>query len=134
MAKIPSVKRIERENLPKDSWVDVLIAPLNRFMEQITQALNKQLTFGDNFDGQLYTNVTVDGTYPLVLNWERTSRPVGLWVVQAKPISTVHATFTTALFADWDFTSDGKISIAAIPGLTATPSAKYYVNLIAIVG
>lgn len=134
MAKLPSITKILRENLPKDSWVDVLISPINRFMEQITQALNKQLTFSDNFDGQVFSNVTVDGTYPLTLNWERSVRPVGVWIVQAKPISATHTPFSSALFVDWEFTSDGKINILAIPGLSASVSTKYYINLIAVTG
>lgn len=55
MAKLPSQKRISREDLSEaDSWIVRLLNPLNSFMESIYYALNRNLTFKDNIQSRVY--------------------------------------------------------------------------------
>jgi hypothetical protein len=89
--KLGILKRIPKENLQQagdlPKWIDVLLDPLNSFIESIGNALQGRLTFEDNFlckvDTQTYTagvellinpyrenqsNLRVKGVIPLYAN------------------------------------------------------------------
>lgn len=56
MAKLPSIKRIVREDIPNaPQWIESLIYPLNRFMEEVYYALDRDLTIGENLKGSIRT-------------------------------------------------------------------------------
>lgn len=134
MAKIPPLRRIVAEDFPSDvqKWAGKLLQPLNLFLESVTTALNNNLRFGENFDG-VVKSLDVS-SFPASFKWTRTAKPIGLWIVQCKETSGVHANFTTALFADWQYTQDGQIQILNIPGIVPTAANKYTVTMIAITG
>jgi len=54
MARIPPVNRITLEDFSTEqrAWIGKLITPINTFFQQVTSALNGQLTFGENISGQ----------------------------------------------------------------------------------
>ena len=131
MADKPTVKRISPENLPttKDfAWLmPSLIAPLNYFMDQVSQALSRRLTVTENMDGDIRT-VTLDGTFPVKIAWDR-RRPmsvlVGGW---AQTTGTVTAP-TAAVGIDWTFNQSSQIQIDAIYGITPASTKKYQLTL-----
>jgi len=134
MARLPSIKRIVAEDFPSEvqKWVGKLLQPLNSFFESTHAALGKGLTVADNFDGMLKT-VEVSG-FPTKFKWERRSPPKALWVVQCRESQGVHTNFTSAPYADWEFTQDGQVSILALTGLSPTASNKYQVTVIVMAG
>lgn len=67
--RLSNVKRISKEDMAKKesvpAWIDPLLETLNTFIEQVTTALNGNLTFQDNmlskeYSGEFTHNVAVD--------------------------------------------------------------------------
>lgn len=69
--KLGVVKRILKDDLAKSgdvpAWVDVLLQPLNEFIEKVGLALQNRLTFADNFLSKKVTQTFTSGT-ELVIN------------------------------------------------------------------
>jgi hypothetical protein len=135
MAKLPSFRRIAADTISKDypDLAELLIAPLNSFMESVTRALNKQITFSDNIDAQVIT-LTVDGSYPLKARWDRPSKPVAIWIGQIARVDGAAAALASAVTLDWSYNQSAQIEIANIVGLSASASNQYYVTIIGVVG
>ena len=133
MAQLPSLKRILSESFPEVKWIGRLLGPLNQFIEEVVRALNNELTIAANMDGVVKT-VMVDGTYPVKFLWTRASRPTVAWIGQCREVSGPHTPLGAALFLDWEFTGDGQIKINEIAGLSDSPTAKFYVTIIALAG
>lgn len=133
MAKLPPPIKIRNEDFPKLDWMPQLLAPINRFVDDVIRSLNKQLTVTDNMDGALLT-VIVDGTYPLDVKWTGRSLPKAAWIGQCRETTGDHTNFTNPLFLDWGFTADGLFRINNITGLTASGTNKFTVTIVAIAG
>ena len=134
MARIPPIKRLTTEDFKdQTSWIGKLLSPLNEFMASTVQALNRGLTFSDNFAAQVKTlTFTVDAnTYPMKFLCTTGTKPMGLWVVSAKEVADNPATLTTAVFADWSYVN-GQIVINNISGLTS--GHKYDICVIIVTG
>ncbi len=132
MAKLSSIKKILTESFPDVKWIGVLLAPLNQFIEEVNRALNNELTVAENMDGAVKT-VTVDGTYPLKFQWKRSSRPTVAWIGYIRETQGEHTDMGAAVSMDWEW-SGGYFQINAIPGLSASPTAKYFVTVVALAG
>jgi hypothetical protein len=83
MARVPPLQRLKIEDFKgQEEWIGKLVGPLNTFMEQVTSALNKNLTINDNMQALIKT-VTLDGSYPVRIPWGRAGKPsvvlVGAW-------------------------------------------------------
>lgn len=133
MAKIPTLKKILQENFPDLPWMNRLATPINVFIEEVTRAFNKRLTFKDNFDGEV-TEFLDNGEYPIKLSWGRNSKPVGVWVVRIRRVDGAAVSLSNAVTMDWFYNSNGEIEIENMVGLSASGTDKYYINIIAIVG
>jgi hypothetical protein len=134
MARIPPIKRLSTEDFKdQTSWIGRLLQPLNDFMSATVQALNKGLTFGDNFSAQVKElEFTLDAnSFPMKFLCTLPSRPKGLWVVGARHVAGTPDTLSTAIYADWDY-SDGQVIIRNLSGLTS--GKKYYICVIIIAG
>ncbi len=56
MAKLPEVRRISREDVREaPDWIELLIGPMNTFMQGVWIALSGNLTIGENILGQQKT-------------------------------------------------------------------------------
>lgn len=65
MASLPTIKRLSREDIREaPSWVERLIYPLNLFFDSVYTALNKNLTFKENFIAQIQTFEILAGASP----------------------------------------------------------------------
>lgn len=133
MARLPTFQRILPEDFPELEWLPRFAEPLNRFMEEVTAALNQQLRVSENMDG-IVKVVQIDGTYPKKFQWPLKIRPVAAWVGQCREIDENHTTRSTAVDLDWEFTADGQFQINAVPGLTAALDDKFNLTIIAITG
>jgi len=133
MAKLPSFRRIAADAISKEypDLAELLIAPLNNFMESLTRALNKQITFSDNIDAQVIT-LTADGTYPLKVRWDRPSKPVALWIGQITRVDGAAAALASAVTLDWSYNQNAQIEIADIVGLSDSSANQYYITVIGV--
>jgi len=64
MALLPSLKRIQREDVPDSpKWVLRLLVPINNFFQNVYNVLTHNVTFQDNFRAEIM-EITVDGNSP----------------------------------------------------------------------
>jgi hypothetical protein len=138
MAELPSIKRIVREDIKNaPDWIESLIGPLNSFMEEVYNALDRDLTIGQNLRGAIksinFKTRSSYGTAPVADNWEvqKIANPM-----QVKPQLVVIGditdkdTFlpiTSNVSLSWDFL-DGTIRINYVAGLQA--NKRYEIKLL----
>jgi len=54
MAQLPSLKRIQREDVPEaPAWIERVLVPVNNFFQNLYAALANGLTFQDNFAAEV---------------------------------------------------------------------------------
>ncbi len=149
MAKIPPIRRISTEDFKEQAgWIEKLLAPINSYMEQTTSALNRGLTIGDNFAGEL-RDVDVDGTYPLKLSWTLAARPRAVLVGNVQRTngaavdleqeidtedSSTSVILSIPVFVQWSFNQAGQLQIDNVVGVTPTAAAKYKLTLLILTG
>lgn len=135
MAKLPSFRRIVEDQIASKypELREALLSPLNNFMESITRALNKRLTFTDNFDAQVSTYVA-NGDYPVKIAWTRFQKPIGVWIVGIQRTDGQDVSLSAAITLDWAFNQDRQIEIASTAGLSDSASDEYRVTIIGVTG
>lgn len=120
MASLPPIKRITAEDFQdQKSWIAKLLQPLNSFFDSVYTALNKNLTFGENFRAMVRT-VTVDNTltsFTPIRIASTIGRPAGLWVVGFADKAGQPQTISPAVSVDWGY-ENGTIIINKVAGLT----------------
>ena len=134
MARIPSIRRLTSEDFrDQASWIGKLFAPVNDFMSSVIVALNKGLTFDENFNAQIKTLEFIKEatSFPMSFACTLTMRPVGLWVLKAENIAGTPDTLTTAIWVDWKY-DNGTVTISNISGLTN--AKKYRISVIIVAG
>lgn len=130
MAKLPLTYKLILEDFPKEvrDWGGKLLYPINSFFESVYSALNKGLTFTDNFDAQIKA-LTVDGNYPLSFEYTTSARPVGLICIYCK---AKDGSFPTGgIFISFDVI-EKSVKINNITGLD--PTKKYDIKVLTITG
>lgn len=134
MARLPKQQKILVSDFPdQKSWIPKLLGPINGLIEDVTDALNKNLTFNENMAAEVLT-VSIDGTYPLDIRWPNRSYPTAAWIGQCREVSGSHTTITTALYLDWEMSSNRLFRINNIAGLSASVTTPFKVTILAIVG
>lgn len=139
MAKLPSVKRLVREDIPNaPEWIDTLIDPLNTFMEEVYYALDRDLTLNENIIGGVSTiQFKTRSDYTTAVD------PLDGWEIQKlfDPISVKpefvgigqitdrdeFTIITAPVSLSWDWL-DGEVRIKYIAGLT--DSKRYEIKLL----
>lgn len=134
MANVPEQQQIVPEDFEKkyQDLVSQLANPLNTYIEQLNEILNKNLTFGDNFRGELKTVTVVAGT-PLKFKYNNTAKPVGLWVVNYSNLDDPDEELDDAVQAQWTFDGKGNITIDKVTALTLLPQPLTYTLTIMII-
>lgn len=132
MSKLPRQSKILPSDFPDQKWMPKFLAQLNGFMEDVTRALNKNLTLKENLAAEIMT-VSIDGTFPLDVLWANKAYPTAAWIGQCREASGSHTTFTDPLYLDWEMSSRGLFRINNIAGLSASPSAVYSVTIMAVI-
>lgn len=68
--RLGTIKRISKEDMSRKgevpAWMDPMLETLNEFIEKITQAVNGNLTFADNFLAKEYYEEFTDATTQVV--------------------------------------------------------------------
>ena len=133
MAKLPTIKKILPEQFPDLKWMPEFSQHINRFMEEVSRALNNQLTFSENMSAVIKT-VQLDGIFPVKFSWTLPSKPVAAWIGQCREVTGEHTVIMTALYLDWEFNNDGMFQINGVAGLTPIPTNKFNITIVAITG
>ncbi len=133
--RIPKLARLMAEDYKDQSkWITKLIGPLNSYFEFINQALTKGLTLTDNMSAAVKT-VEVDGTYPVKMAWELSSKPVAVLVGGLVRSDGAAVTLTNAVQVQWQYNQAGQLQIDAVTGgLTINVTNKYKINLVCFTG
>lgn len=130
--RLPSVKKILREDV-KDapSWISGVIDPLNSFMENVYQALNRNITFQENvrsFVKEISYKTT--SLYPVAdqvsFSNELKVKATGIVVLQAVEKLT-YLPAPGPVYVPW-VEDNGQILMSAITGLEADKS--YVIRLL----
>lgn len=131
--RLPQQKKILREDL-KDAppWVNGIVSPVNAFMENVYNALNRNLTLNENIASftQEFT-YTTPSTYPTgvqnmsFLNQLKT-KPIGVQVMQVYDKAT-YIPAPGPVYVPW-VEVNGSIVIYPITGLEA--SKTYLVRVV----
>ena len=140
MSALPVFKRFTIQDIPKaPEWVDNIFSPLNLFCEGTVNALNKNLVFGQNVQGQKFsTQFTTLPTYnsgnftPITLQYTGGGVPTCLLIGN---IATTNATLITSpsSVTSWSVNINVNpinIQIAYISGLSN--STQYKLTLLAL--
>lgn len=126
--KLSNIKRLLVEDFPSQAeWIDKLLVPLNTFVDQVSQALDRGLTIGDNLDQQV-NQITFLGADTISFKVNTRNRPQGLTVSRFETLSGTAP--TSAPFPTWTYSStDSTITVNSwFGGLTTT--AKYRVTFL----
>jgi hypothetical protein len=123
MARLPAIKRIRQEDFdPKYSdLLPGLLYAINTFFESVVAALNKGLTFRDNFLGQVQDIVTIgplNNNNAITFKREFNFPCTGIVVLAANPADNPNALLSTAPFVQFVNTDTGVriTNITGIPG------------------
>lgn len=138
MAKLPSTQRITQEELQGDAdqKIQTILSPINLFFNDVRNALDRDLTFGDNVDSQMITlSIQTSSAYPTFtpVNFQLTmrNRPHGAQVVYIKKTDDIDYVFTSAVWADVYFPAGESYgTVRHITGLAA--STNYKVTLFVV--
>lgn len=133
MGKVPNIRRILSESFPDLDWMPRLAQPLNVFMEQVIRLFDRNLTFSDNFNGEV-RELQANGQYPIQLSWGRADKPIAVWIGRVLTIDGSSPTYTAALQLVWRFNENGQIEISDILGLDDSGTKIYKVVIIGVTG
>jgi hypothetical protein len=140
VAKIPTLKKLLREDYPADvSWLGKLLLALNGFIEATVVALNNNLTIGDNIAGKM-AQVTVYKTQsvPVSFKWTYSLPPMALLIaaVRIKDGTSGQTIGQTLGIPEWYFdATNTSVVITKFPGLTLPDANNSYIfTLIALPG
>ena len=137
MSKLPAIKRIVKEDFSEYPWAEKLLWPINRFMDTIYGALNRDVTFSENIRAQLKTlnfatAASVADTFPLKFQPDpeisNTVPPSD--IILTKIGRNDGVSLASGATLEWTLASDGQISINNITGLVA--SVAYSLRLIVL--
>lgn len=122
----PGIKnRMELQEL--GDWEDskpIIADVFNKFVDRMYTALNKDLTFGDNFDATIKELDFKFAELPLSFQSGTKRRPRGLVLLKIEDITTGdHVVLTSLSVPDWT-EEDGQVTLNYINGLEDGPLYK----------
>ncbi len=130
MAQAPQNVQLSPEDFDKkdQGLVSRLATILNSFFESVAQALNRSLTFGENFAGET-KELTVTGGQSITFRYSGGGTPQYLFIGGFRNTTTPTEVLTSAVsLPQWSYDGRGSITIQSIPGLTS--GHKYLIKFI----
>ena len=127
MATVPEIQELKPEDFEKEDreLVTRLAQPFNDFNSQIVQCLNKSLTFGENFRGEVRSFVFKSGETTKTFRYNSSGTPSSLF------IAGISAAPSTAIFPYW--TQDGKGSVT-VQIIGTLPSQDVTITFVILAG
>jgi hypothetical protein len=119
MAKLGIIKRLVDNDFPSKKYNDLLpnlFGAINQFIDQVTYALNKNITFTDNFaavDSEIQVTGNGAGSF---IKWPYTTPCKGAMVLSVTNNTNSSAVLSSAPFIEFE-ASAGQITIKNITGL-----------------
>jgi hypothetical protein len=107
MGRLPTQKRILKEELKEaPNWIEKLITPINQFMENVYNLLNKNLDLRNNIkcdivEYQFKTSPTGTFTLPIKLKHNLKSRPEGVLLMEIRQVDGTYSPVNGALSVQW---------------------------------
>jgi hypothetical protein len=135
MSALPPYRRIGLEDIKgAPSWVEGLISILNNFMETVYGALNRNLTFSENFRAEYKTFTLTAGATANLNKFRFTTslklKPVGVLPLYVTELGGDYVVLTNPYsIPSWRWES-GQIVIESITGLTS--GEQYSVTVLVI--
>ncbi len=127
--KLGVIKRILKEDLAHGGemphWIDLLLQPLNEFIEKVGLALQNRLTFSENFLCKTVTQ-SFDSGVTYQLNPKLTASQATLHVVGVMLMDPGGGTVDKWF---WNRNSNGNINVAITYSDVATAKATIYIFL-----
>jgi len=138
MSKLPQVRRLMVEDfIEQKDWIANLFTPLNIFMEQTYQVLNRGINLKDNIQGDIQT-VTIGFiptvAAPLTLAWSLPTKPQAIHVGQVTRKDKADFTLTAAVQVQWKYDSKVGLRLVNVVGITPTNASQYDLTLIIYAG
>ena len=138
MAKLPEIKRLSKGDFPEaPEWINKLLGPLNSFFESVFLALNRNLSYAENFASQIkeltFTTASdyeVNDTwteikFPITMN----TRPQGAQVIDVREKDALNTPLSTPFGIQWRL-EGGNFVVTFISGLE--DSTKYVIKVLVI--
>lgn len=143
MAKLPEIRRISREEVrDAPDWIELLIGPMNNFMQGVWTALSGNLTVGENIVGQVkslqfrtgadYGNPAEDNHGFTEFSFKhslRNRKPTAVILGQLYNSDTVEAPFYDPVTLSWK-EANGNVTITYMTGLAI--SSTYTVTFLVL--
>lgn len=122
-------KLMAEDFVEQKDWIAKLLQPFNQLLESLTSALNKQLTFNDNFDAMVTDVVVTEGfTDPVFLTVNTKTVPRGVIISRAINVDDGDFGVSGALGLSWEYVhTTNQIKITSVYGLDT--SKKYRLTL-----
>jgi len=122
MAVPPEVVQLNPDDVEKDDKkvVEYMAGILNNFLLQSTNNMNKQLTFGENFRGEV-KSISVKGGEDITFKYSGEGTPRGLILSSYRNTSNESEVLANPVgIPQWSFDGKGSITVRSIPNLTAS--------------
>lgn len=138
--KLPVFRRISEADFPKEIkiWIGKLLIPLNLFIDQVRNGLDKNITFSENISCQIkeltFSTLPSYSAYDFpVIQFakEFDHKATGMFVMQMEQIPPRQGVQSFwSVWADWTDLGNGQIQINYVAGLR--DSMKYKVRFLLI--
>jgi hypothetical protein len=132
MASIPEINEFPLEGMEDEQASALRPAAdvYNTFNEQVSTALNRNLTFSENFRADVRTLSMKPSDKPTFAI--SIPKPIGLWLINIRNTNNSSHVFSAAPFVDWVWNGRDGIQIKSVAGLSGADT--YELTLLVIAG
>lgn len=132
MAQVPEAPQINPETFKKEEkdMVSMISGPITDYAELINEGLNQNLTFEENFRGEVRTLEFAKGETTKKFKYNGKGTPIGMWVVNQRNMTDSTVLNTAVVQPQWVWDGKGNINITKMLGLTA--DYKYNITIIIV--
>jgi hypothetical protein len=117
MSRLPAKFTLRVEDFPDaPGWFSGVISQLNSFMSSVYNALNADLTFGENFRAQIYEGKIRSTELPLQIAKRDGRKVLGVIKLYAEKDTSQHTTVSSAVDIVWR-DEPPNVKIYDIPGI-----------------
>jgi len=118
MAQVPESPQINPEAFKEDEreMVAKIVDPINEYTNLVNEALNQNLTFDENFRGEIKSVRFLEGETTKTFKFTK-GKPAALWVVSQRNVTNPSLLNTEVVQAQWKWDGKDNVEITSILGL-----------------